>query len=296
MNMTITLATGPVSWGVDFADSPRNPPWPTLLDELGDSGLTAMELGPLGYLPEDPATLRCELSQRGIAAAGSFIFDDLHDPSRVEELVEIATRTAKWISGADGQLLVIIDRPGLDRMVTAGRSNAAPRLDRAAWNAMLDTIKRISEVAQTHGLVPTVHPHAGSYIEFQDEIEALLDDTDLALCLDTGHLAYAGLSPKDAISAYGPRIGHLHLKDIDPAVLCRVHGERLSFWDAIAAHIFCPLGSGMVDLETAGAALRGIGYSGVATIEQDRVPGSGEPLEDLERSIAVARAAGVAAA
>ena len=52
--MTIKLATGPVTWGVDFADTPTNPPWQQVLDDIAASGLPAMELGPVGYLPEDP--------------------------------------------------------------------------------------------------------------------------------------------------------------------------------------------------------------------------------------------------
>ena len=32
-----------------------------------------------------------------------------------------------------------------------------------------------------------VHPHAGGYIEFADEVERLVADTDLDLCIDSGH-------------------------------------------------------------------------------------------------------------
>jgi inosose dehydratase len=51
--------------------------------------------------------------------------------------------------------------------------------------------------------------------------------------------------------------------------------------------VFCPLGEGIVDI---GAVLRALdrqGYRGYATIEQDRVPGIGDPLDDLRRSLAV---------
>ena len=54
----LALATGPVTWGVDFADAPTNPPWPLVLDDIAASGVGALELGPVGYLPEDPPTLR----------------------------------------------------------------------------------------------------------------------------------------------------------------------------------------------------------------------------------------------
>jgi inosose dehydratase len=289
----IKLATGPVSWGVDFAESPGNPPWNQVLDDIANSAVEALELGPIGYLPEDSAWLRDELQTRALTPVGSFIFDDLHDATRSKELLMLAERTARWISGSGGKVLVIIDRPGRARVATAGRSDAAPRLNRTKWHAMIDTISRIAAIARDHDLTPTVHPHAGGYIEFQDEIERLLADSDLPLCLDTGHAAYAGITPEAAIASYGDRIRHLHLKDINGTVLARVHDEALDFWAAIAAGVFCPLGDGVVDLPAVAAALSRIDYQGFATIEQDRVPGSGTPLEDLERCLAALDAAGI---
>ena len=112
----------------------------------------------------------------------------------------------------------------------------------------------------------------------------LLDEPDLDLCLDTGHAAYAGAAPERLIAEFGPRLGHLHLKDVRAEVLARVRDEGLDFWAAIAAGVFCPLGQGVVDLPAVLDALAGVGYRGYATIEQDRVPGSGSPLDDLAES------------
>ncbi len=71
MTDAIRYATGPVTWGVDFADDPANPPWQEVLDEISASGIGALELGPVGYLPEDPGRLRAELDGRGLTAVGS---------------------------------------------------------------------------------------------------------------------------------------------------------------------------------------------------------------------------------
>jgi inosose dehydratase len=99
---------------------------------------------------------------------------------------------------------------------------------------MMDTIRLLADTARAHGLRPVVHPHAGGYLEFRDEIERVLDDTDVELCLDTGHLAYAGMSAQHALEAYAPRLAHLHLKDVRGDVLQRVRDERVGFWDALA--------------------------------------------------------------
>lgn len=284
---SIRVATGPCTWGVDFADAPGNPRWQDVLDDIERSGVGALELGPVGFLPEDPDTLRANLSSRGLTSVGSFIFDDLHDPARHDHLVATTERVCRAIAASGGAVFVVIDRPDEIRVATAGRPGAAPRLDDTQWAGMLDEVAALAAIARTHGLRPVVHPHAGGYIEFEDEIERLVADTDLDLCLDTGHLAYARMDPAEMIRRHGDRLGHVHFKDIRPDVLARVDAEALSFWEAIEAGIFCPMGEGVVDLVAVFDALDDVGYSGFATIEQDRVPGSGAPLDDLRRSMAV---------
>jgi inosose dehydratase len=290
------LATGPVTWGVDFADGPDNPPWELVLDEIASSPVRALELGPVGYLPEDPEVLRAALGSRSLEAVGSFVFDDLHEPAERDRVLAVAERACRAISAAGGDVLVIIDRPSAERAATAGRSAAARRLDPREWAAMLDTTQRVADVARASGLRPAVHPHAGGYLEFEDEIERLTNDSDLDLCLDTGHLAYAGTPPDVALERYGPRLAHVHLKDVDWQVLERVRAQGLDFWAAIADGVFCALGEGMVDFAAVYRALRRCGYTGFATIEQDRVPGSGTPLEDLAASVRFLSALGPAEA
>jgi inosose dehydratase len=292
----IELATGPVTWGVDFADTPTNPPWATVLDEIERSPLSALELGPVGYLPEDPDALREALRARGLSAVGTFVFDDLHDPARRDEVVAVAERTCRAIAAAGGAVLVVIDRPCDERAATAGRADAARRLGAAEWAALLETVEAVAAVARAHGLRPACHAHAGGYVEFADEIERLLADTALDLCFDSGHAAYAGIDPAEAVRRWGERIAHVHLKDVRADVLARVHAEGLGFWEAIAAGIFCPLGDGVVDVGAVLRALADVGYRGFATIEQDRVPGTGEPLDDLRRSVAVLERAAAGAA
>jgi inosose dehydratase len=292
----LELATGPVTWGVDFADAPTNPPWPLVLDDIAASGVGALELGPVGYLPEDPPTLRAVLRERELTAVGSFVFEDFHDPAQARAIDAVTARACRAISAADGTVLVLIDRPGAERAATAGRSADARRLDRDEWTSLVAALRRAAAIAVDHGLRPVVHPHAGSFVEFEDEIERLLDDSDLALCLDTGHAAYAGIAAERALMAYGSRLAHVHLKDVRGDALARVRGEGLDFWAAIAAGVFCPLGEGIVDLPGVLAALRDIGYRGYATIEQDRVAGSGTPLHDLAQSLRVLSSAGLAEA
>jgi inosose dehydratase len=127
-------------------------------------------------------------------------------------------------------------------------------------------------------------------VEFLDEVEALFADVDhecIGMCLDTGHLANAGIDPVSAIDHFSDRIDHVHFKDVNGLVLAQAREEGWDFWQAIAAGIFCPIGDGVVDFPGVIGALSSIGFSGTATIEQDRPPDSStDPLADLRASVA----------
>jgi inosose dehydratase len=277
----IRLAAAPVSWGVDFAGAPGNPPWPRVLDEIARAGYEWMELGPAGYLPEEPSVLAAELRSRGLRACGSFVFQPLAERRRLAHVLAATRRACSAIAAAGGRHLVVIDLVSPERARTAGRSDAARRLALPEWDALLDGIRAVCAVARVeYGLSPVLHPHAGSHVEFADEVERLLAAVPPAvagLCLDTGHCAYAGIDPVALYERHADRVRHLHLKDLDPGV----DRDRLGFWEAVAGGVFCPLGSGCVDFPALMRSLERHGFDGWATVEQDRVPGSGDPLDDV---------------
>jgi inosose dehydratase len=284
--VSVRLATGPVSWGVDFADSPDNPPWRQVLDDIGRSGYRWTELGPIGYLPGDPELLRPELERLGLHVAGSFIFEPLQDGLRLAEIVSATRRACRAIRGAGGRFLVVIDLVDPERVVTAGRPEAAPRLPPRRWLALVNGIETVAAVARDEfGLRPVFHPHVGSWVEFEDEIERLLDALDpqtIGLCIDTGHCAYAGVDPVWLYERHAARVEYLHLKDVHSRVLHRALSEPLDFWEAIAAGIFCPVGAGLVNFRALARSLERHGFDGPATVEQDRDARQGtNPLPDV---------------
>lgn len=297
---SVRLGTGPVSWGVDFAEADGNPPWERVLDEIAASGFTLTELGPVGYLPDDPELLRQELERRDLAVAGSFLFQPLHDPRSRDEVLAVARRTCAAISGVGGRFLVVIDAVSEERAATAGRSAVAPRLGPEARTRLIEAIGEISELAREEfGLRPVLHNHAGTCVEFEDEIEAILGalgPVALGLCIDTGHAVYAGIDPVDLFERHAARVEYLHLKDVDPQVLERARRTPLDFWGAIAAGVFCPVGRGSVDFDALGKALMRRGFDGYATVEQDRDPRSSrEPLADVVASREYLERVGLAA-
>jgi inosose dehydratase len=290
--VSLRLAAGPVSWGVDFAGDPANPPWRDVLDGIRAAGYGGVELGPVGYMPTDPRALAAELEERALEPVGTFVFEPLHDPEQLPRIAAAGRAAAALVAAVGGRHLVGIDSVTPERERTAGRPEAAPRLDAAGRRALARAIGLLDRIASDAGLVFALHPHAGSFVEFGDEIEWAAQHA--ALCLDTGHLAYAGLDPVGEIARYGDRLALLHLKDVDPAV----HGDVLrrgdGFWDAVAAGVFCPLGAGVVELDGVVAAAERLAHVSWATVEQDRRGTDGDPVADLRASRAALERAWIA--
>lgn len=289
----VELAGAPVSWGVDFADDPRNPPPSQVLDGIAAAGLEWMELGPVGYLPASADVL----AERRLRSVGTFVFDDLHDASRERAVLAAAHDALAALVTFGGRLLVLIDRPCEARVLTAGRSADALRLGARAWGAMVGTIRRVAEIAAGVGVRVVVHPHAGGYVEFADEMDQLLADIpadEAGLCLDTGHALYAGLDPLALVHEHAERLEHLHIKDVDSGRHADAMRQGADFWTTMSRGVFCPAGDGVLDLDGLADGLRKAGYRGYATLEQDRRPESpGTPLENLRRSVARVRASGI---
>src|SRR4051794_41923128 len=74
----LTLGTAPDSWGVWFAQDARQVGWKQYLDEVAAAGYLYTELGPQGFLPQDPAQLREELAARGLTVCGGAVLARLH--------------------------------------------------------------------------------------------------------------------------------------------------------------------------------------------------------------------------
>jgi len=279
------LASGPVSWGVDFAGAPGNPDWRVVLDGIAAAGYAGTELGPYGYLP--PA--RGPLERRRLALTGGFLFEPLHDPRHRHRITGVARDVASRVRELGGGYLLIIDAVSGERAATAGRPADARRLDQSRHEAMVETIAAVAETAVAAGLRPLVHPHAGTYIEFADEVAALRGIS--GFCLDTGHCAYAGIDPVAFYDEAPGSVGCVHLKDLD---LDRVVP---GFWDSVHAGAFVALGRGGVDFAALLGSMARHGYDGWAVVEQDRAAGSGDAVADLVASRAyldALREAGVA--
>ncbi|WP_136656592.1 TIM barrel protein [Nitratireductor sp. XY-223] len=285
--MTIKIGNAPCSWGVEFADDPRNPHWRSVLAECRDAGYHGIELGPVGYMPEDPAELGDALAELELELIGGVVFRPFHDPSKWDEVLDGSVRTCKALAAHGADHLVLIDSISPRRAPTAGRPHEAEQMGKEEWLDYRDKICRIAQIGtQEYGLTVAIHPHAGGFIDFKTETERLLAETDpaeLKLCLDTGHTHYAGFDPISFMKTHIDRISYMHFKDIDPLVKKRAIQERTDFYEACGQGIFCNLGDGETDFPAVRQRLIDSGFSGWCTVEQDCDPeGATSPLGDAK--------------
>lgn len=282
--MTIGIANSPCSWGVEHAEDDHIA-WRRLLAECARAGYAGVELGPVGYMPEDRGELADGLAEHGLELVGGVVYRPFHDPARWDEVLAVATRTCRVLADHGAEHLVIIDSVSPRRAPTAGRPDEAEQLDGPAWAAFRDRIAHTARLATDEfGLTATIHPHAAGYVDFPADVERILDEIDdsmLGLCLDTGHFRYATGDPAAFMAEHRDRLRYVHFKDVDPAVKADVIANRTGFLEACAQGIFCHLGTGEVDLPAVRRVLVAIGYEGWCTVEQDCDPaGPTSPVDD----------------
>lgn len=287
--MTIRIGNAPCSWGVEFAGDPRNPPWRQVLADCAAAGYRGIELGPIGYMPEDPILLGEALAENGLELIGGVVFRPFHDPAQWDDVLDAARRTCMALVAHGARHLVLIDSISPRRAPTAGRAAAAEQMDRAEWSAFRDRIAHVARLGtEEFGLTVGIHAHAAGFMDFEPELERLLDEVDdsiLKICFDTGHHSYAGFDPVAFMRRHVGRISYMHFKDIDPVVKTAVIADGTGFYEACGKGIFCNLGRGDVDFPAVRQILLESGFAGWCTVEQDCDPTLDvSPVDDARRN------------
>jgi inosose dehydratase len=295
----IKLAAAPVSWGVDHMGRPNLPPWSIVFDQIVEAGFGYTELGPLGYLPENGALIREEMRSRNLQVVGAALLASLGETDRKLATLSEARRLARLVADAGGAFLILVDWSP-ERHATAGRSKEATRLKGHAKREFHALVSEIGRICLTEfELTAAAHPHAGSFLEFEDEIDDLMDATDPAavtLAIDTGHSLFADIDPASLFAKYVKRTSYVNFKDVSGPVLTYARDNALPFLSAVDQGVFCCLGDGVVEFRAFCDELNKAGFRGPAVIEQDRSPETfSSALADARQAIRFIQQFGVKA-
>lgn len=285
------IAAAPISWGVWDAESDVDPA--LVLDDAAELGYTGTEMGPPGFIGSARAT-RDALASRNLELVGSFLALPLSQREAQADSMAELDDAVKLLSEAapagSTPLLILSDSYNTpERVATTGRIESHPELwlDDEGWSTLLETTNTVAARSREHGVLATFHPHAGSYVETPREIARLaqgLDRSVIGLCIDSGHAAVGGADPLGLLAEYGPLVNHVHLKDVDNAVLGSLRSGEIGIDEAWDRGVFCEFGTGAVDLEGFLGQLRDLNYDGWIVVEQDQRISSTMPLEEARQS------------
>lgn len=289
----LLVGSCPDSWGVWFAQDPLQTPWQRFLDEIVQAGYEWLELGPHGYLPTDPGQLSDELGRRGLRVSGQTAYAPLQDAGHWATTLADARRVAELVRAVGGRYVVAL--PGFYRDERTGTAVLPRQLDDRGWATLVRAADELGKILRSdYDLTLVVHPHADTHVETQQQTERLLDDTDpqhVALCLDTGHLAYRRADSAALIARYPERIGYVHIKQIDPAVRDVVERDDLPLGEAVKRGIMVEPPGGEPKIKSIFEALRRLDRRDLFVIvEQDLYPcDPGVPLPIAKRTRAYLR-------
>ena len=271
----LRLGTAPDSWGVWFPTDPHQVGWEQYLDEVARAGYVWTELGPQGFLPQDPAQLRDELASRGLKVCGGTVFAGLHrGADALKEAMAAFGREARLLAAVGARYLV--DLPELYTDQHTGAATEPGALDPESWRNLVEGTNELGRfLHEEHGIALVFHPHADTHVDTQDRIERFLTDTDPAyvnLCLDTGHVSYCGGDNVAIIERFPDRVHYVHLKQVDPAVRERVRTDRIPMADAVRLGVMVEPPYGEPDMPSLLAALAALDRDIFAVVEQDLYP------------------------
>jgi inosose dehydratase len=282
-------AGAPISWGVcEVPGWGIQLPVHRVLREMSEVGLRATELGSIGYLPTDPGELTETLREFDLHLTGGFNALPLAHPARSDEAIQLVHDSARLLADAgatDYVTCVVSDPHNWER----------PDLTQAHWDHMVAMLERIDAIVAPLGLTQVLHPHVGSLVETAQEVQRLLDTSDVGWVLDTGHLLIGGYDPVAFATTYADRVHLVHLKDLDIDIAHRLNAGELSLMESVQAGLFVPLGAGDASIAAVVRTMESHGYDRWYVIEQDAAITTGEPPEgdgpirDVQMSVAFIR-------
>ena len=269
------FASAPDSWGVlDYPGPSWKQSYEKMLDEMVEAGYTGSELGPYGFFPTDSTILQPQLEKRKLKLLASFVPVKMADPAAGAAVIERIRQVGSLLAALKAPFLVIADDQSTERNAFSGRAydKGCPTLSADQWKHIGRIVADAEKVANEFGLDLVFHPHVATYVETPEECERFFDatsQTNVGLCLDTGHCVYGhGDSSKEA-EKYKSKLRFAHIKDCNVKVLEEARRNKWTFEEAIEHKVFTIIGKGDIDFPAFFRTLLKNDYSGWMVVEQD---------------------------
>jgi inosose dehydratase len=258
------IALSPVSWGVsDLRGWGPQLEAERVLREVESLGVSAIEAGPTGFLPDRSEAARAVLKRHSLRAVAGPVRAVLHHHDiRASELAHIDGH-AGWLAAIGAHTLV------LTLISSRSDDDSSVEMSSTGWAHLLSAIGSVQHVCTVHRIRLAVEPRQGSMVQGPSDIERLLVGSEAGVCLDLAQLVLAGADPIEVIELAEGRIQHVHINDIDSRHAQRVREGALKYATAVSGGMFKTLGTGDADVGAVVDALHKAGYRGWYGLEAE---------------------------
>lgn len=278
----ILYGTNPIAWSND--DDQSIGAHLSLEDCLSDCqtiGFDGIEKG--HKMPTDGAELKAVLGDYGLRFVGGWHSTNILAGGSTPETEKAAMDAHIAMSKAAGSDVIVICEcsntvHGNDQVAV----NDRPVLSDEEWDRFMAGINDLAAHAAAQGMRFCYHHHMGTVVESAADIDRFMAAAgpDVHLLLDTGHCTFGGADPAEVARKYMDRVGHIHCKNIRPAIMDQVRAEGLSFIEGVRRGAFTVPGDpeGCVDFAPVLKIAAEHGYQGWLVIEAEQDSAVREPL------------------
>jgi len=181
------------------------------------------------------------IDKHQIPMKSGYMGTNVTDPSVRKENVETVTRIAKLVKKYGGTYLVIAVNGRRTQGAGRGRGGSQEPdtfnyLDHKA--DMVAALNDYGMAVNDVGLRAGLHQHTGTVIEKHDEVYGIMESVNpkyIGFAPDTGQLQKGGSDAAQVVKDFARITTHMHLKDFS-------NGKYMAG--------YCPLGMGVVDIES----------------------------------------------
>ncbi len=253
-----------------------------VLSEVWSLGISAIEAGPPGFLPDRSDIAKLLLRRHWLRVVSGQAHAVLHHHDiRGPELAHIDGH-ASWLAAVGAETLV------LSAIAPRGASTAhGIVLDSEGWAHLLHSIGSVEHVCARHRLRLAVLPRFGSMIQGPSDIERLLVGTEAGLCFDPCHLMMVGADPLEVLELAAGRIRHVRLNDVDADLVRQVREHRIDHAQAVSRGLYKAFGAGDARVESVIETLRRSKYKGWYAIDEEvrLTAADDKPLPGIKRAL-----------
>jgi inosose dehydratase len=280
---SIRFGVTPTLWANDdFPDIDIGIPFGQIVSEMALAGFAGTSRG--GKYPQDPKILKAELDLRGLVISEPwvstyFTIQDMH-----EATVRNFDREIDFLLAMGSGDMVLAELGGAVHQQPVALLPNSPKFSDTQWKLLGDGLNKLGAKARRHNIKMCYHHHMGTGVMSMADVHRLASVTDsdlVSICLDTGHLHFAGGDCMEFIETFSGRIKHVHLKNVRQPVMDRVYAENLSFKDAIKEGVFTVQGDkeGCLDFEAILRSLAAKRFEGWMVVEAEQDPAKAVPLK-----------------